>query len=73
MDGIARAYDVDTGEILWRLDTTGVFTTTLGASAQGGSFGGGAGPIAFNGTLLLSSGYGIYLHMPGNLLLNLSR
>ena len=37
----------------------------------GGSFGGGAGPIAFDGLLLLSAGYGLYGHMPGNLLLAL--
>jgi len=32
---------------------------------------GGAGPIADNGLLLLSSGYSLYNHMPGNLLLAL--
>ena len=39
---------------------------------RGGSMGGAAGPIAGGGMLLLSSGYGLYNHMPGNLLLALT-
>jgi polyvinyl alcohol dehydrogenase (cytochrome) len=71
MDGIVRGYDVDSGEEVWRLDSTESFATILGEPTRGGSFGGAAGPVAFNGLLLLSSGYGIYNHMPGNLLLAL--
>ncbi len=73
MDGFARAYDVDNGEIVWELDTTHAFETILGETTRGGSFGGAAGPIAWNGKLALSSGYGIYNHMPGNLLLVLEK
>jgi len=72
MDGIARAYDVASGEILWQIDSTQEFDTVLGQTTRGGSFSGGAGPVAFNGKLALSSGYGIYNHMAGNLLLVLS-
>ena len=72
MDGIARAYAVDSGEILWQLDTTVAFDAVPGKSTRGGSFSGGAGPVAFNGKLVLSSGYGIYNHMPGNLMLVLA-
>jgi polyvinyl alcohol dehydrogenase (cytochrome) len=71
MDGHVRAYRVDTGEIVWILDSTQPFDSVTGRRTHGGSFGGSAGPVAFNGMLLLSSGYGIYNHMPGNLLLML--
>ena len=43
------------------------------AACSDRSFGGAAGPIAFDGKLVLSSGYGIYNHMPGNLLLVLGK
>ncbi len=72
MDGIVRAYATATGEIVWELDTTQAFPTTTGTATRGGSFGGAAGPIAYDGKLVLSSGYGIYNHMPGNLLLVLT-
>lgn len=73
MDGIARAYDISDGKVLWQLDTTAQkWPSVNGEEAMGGSMGGGAGPVAHNGTLILSSGYGIYNHMPGNLLLALS-
>ena len=72
MDGTARAYDLETGEILWEIDSTDSFTTILGEATTGGSFGGSAGPVAYQGNLVLSSGYGIYNHMAGNLLLMLS-
>jgi len=72
MDGVARAYAIDTGKIIWELDTSQQeFTSTLGTLTKGGSMSGGAGPIANNGLLLLSSGYSLYNHMPGNLLLAL--
>jgi polyvinyl alcohol dehydrogenase (cytochrome) len=72
MDGVARAYAIDTGKIVWELDTSQQeFTSTLGTLTKGGSMSGGAGPIADNGLLLLSSGYSLYNHMPGNLLLAL--
>ena len=72
MDGVARAYSIDTGTIIWELDTSEQkFTSTLGTLTKGGSMSGGAGPVANNGLLLLSSGYSLYNHMPGNLLLAL--
>lgn len=71
MDGVLRAYAKDTGKVVWQLDTTQPFTTPGGHTTRGGSFSGGAGPVAFQGGLLVSSGYGIYNHMAGNLLLML--
>ena len=73
MDGIVRAYDLQTGDIVWQLDTTEEFLTISGETSHGGSFGGAAGPLAFDGKLILSSGYGIYNHMAGNLLLVLAK
>ena len=43
--------------------------TITGEKTHGGSFGGASGATANNGLLVLSSGYGLYNHMPGNLLL----
>ena len=72
MDGVLRVHDAETGSVLWELDATKEFTTTTGETTHGGSFGGAAGPIIRNGELAISSGYGIYNHMAGNLLLVLA-
>ncbi len=69
MDGRLRAYDSATGKVVWEVDTTQPWTTVSGAKAQGGSFGGGAGPLVANGKVIAVSGYGIYFHMPGNVML----
>lgn len=69
MDGHLRVYDKLTGKILLDIDTAVPYRTLNGLSANGGSFGGGAGPVFKNGMMFLSSGYGIYFHMPGNVLL----
>jgi polyvinyl alcohol dehydrogenase (cytochrome) len=68
MDGRIRAYEAATGKVLWEYDSTGDVKTTSGAIAHGGSVGGG-GPMVVDGTVYVNSGYGIYWHMPGNLLL----
>ena len=69
MDGRLRAYERSTGKVIWDVDTATVFKTLDGTSARGGSFGGGAGPVLKDGMLFVNSGYGIYFHMPGNVLL----
>lgn len=69
MDGRLRAYDTKTGNVLWEYDTDRNFKTVSGEVAHGGSFGGGSGPIIANGRVYANSGYGIYFHMPGNVLL----
>lgn len=69
MDGRLRAYAADTGEVLWEFDTWRDFDTLSGETARGGSFSGGSGPMVVNGRLYANSGYGIYFHMPGNVLL----
>ncbi len=69
MDGRFRAYSADTGEVLWEIDTHQEFPALHGLAGHGGSFGGGAGPVVHDGVVYASSGYGLYFHMPGNLLM----
>lgn len=69
MDGRLRAYDAASGKVVWEVDTTREWKTVSGEIARGGSFGGGAGPMVVDGKLFAVSGYGLYFHMPGNVLL----
>ncbi|MBS0393176.1 MAG: PQQ-binding-like beta-propeller repeat protein, partial [Proteobacteria bacterium] len=67
LDGMLRAYDVATGRVLWEYDTLQDVKTVSGEVAHGGSMGGG-GPVLYHGTLYVASGYGMYFHLPGNVL-----
>lgn len=69
MDGMLRAYGKSDGKVLWSFDSVREFQTTDGGTARGGSFGGAAGPVFSDGMMFVNSGYGIYFHMPGNVLL----
>jgi polyvinyl alcohol dehydrogenase (cytochrome) len=69
MDGVLRVYDKATGKVRWSYDSVRSFPTTDGGMAQGGSFGGAAGPVFSDGMMFVNSGYGIYFHMPGNVFL----
>ena len=71
MDGRIRAYDSSTGAVLWQYDTTVPVTALGGATVHGGSIGGG-GPVVHDGMVYANSGYGMYFHMPGNLLVAFS-
>jgi len=73
MDGRLRAYDSATGQVLWEVDTDHEWDTLSGETAHGGSFGGGSGPMVVNGRVYANSGYGLYFHMPGNVLLVFGR
>jgi polyvinyl alcohol dehydrogenase (cytochrome) len=68
-DGRLRAYAADSGRVLWQTDTMAAVTTVGGGTASGGSIGGGAGPIAYRGNLIVASGYGFSGRIPGNLML----
>jgi polyvinyl alcohol dehydrogenase (cytochrome) len=68
-DGELRAYNARSGEKLWQYDTARPVLTVGGGSAQGGSIGGGAGPLVLGGTLIVESGYGFAGRMPGNVML----
>lgn len=69
MDGMLRVHDSETGKVLWEYDTDREFPTISGAVGHGGSFSGGSGTIVYKGQIFTNSGYGIYNHMPGNVLL----
>ncbi len=68
MDGRLRIYSGDDGKLLWELNTLVDFETVSGEKAHGGSFSGG-GPVVADGMIYVNSGYGMYFHMPGNVLL----
>jgi polyvinyl alcohol dehydrogenase (cytochrome) len=68
LDGHLRIHAADTGELLWDLDSVQDFETVSGEVARGGSFSGGGAAIA-DGMIYINSGYGLYNHMPGNVLL----
>jgi polyvinyl alcohol dehydrogenase (cytochrome) len=69
MDGHLRAFDVANGKVLWDADTNTPFTTVSGLAAHGGSMAGGAAPLAYDGMVIVNSGYGGLGKMPGNVLL----
>jgi polyvinyl alcohol dehydrogenase (cytochrome) len=69
MDGHLRAFDAATGKVLWDADTNAPFTTVSGLAAHGGSMAGGAAPLAYDGMVIVNSGYGGLGKMPGNVLL----
>jgi len=68
-DGYLRIHDAISGELLWETDTNREYTTVNGAVASGGSMGGGAGPVMYDGLLVMNSGYGFAGKMRGNVLL----
>ncbi len=68
MDGVLRAYDVETGRVVWSFDTAREFETVNNVAARGGSMD-GAGPVVAGGMVYVTSGYSIFGGMPGNVLL----
>jgi len=71
LDGHVRAYSVETGKVVWDVDTVRDFTTTDGTRARGGSLD-VAGPVVAGGVLYVMSGYALYAAIPGNVLLAFS-
>ena len=68
LDGFIRAYDRDSGKKLWEFDSTPEILAINGIMGNGGSIS-GAGPVIAYGHLVINSGYGLYNHEAGNLLL----
>lgn len=68
LDGWLRVHERTTGKIVWSMDTTQKFTSFNGIEGHGGSIN-GLGAVAHDGLIYLPSGYGIYDHMPGNVLI----
>jgi polyvinyl alcohol dehydrogenase (cytochrome) len=67
-DGTLRAYSTLNGAILWEVDTNREFETLNGVAAKGASML-GPGPVAVDGMLYVSSGYGAFGGRAGNVLL----
>lgn len=68
LDGHVRAYDGEDGRVLWDYDTNRSFQTVNGVEASGGGMS-GAGATVAQGHVIINSGYGLYFHEPGNVLL----
>lgn len=67
-DGGLRAYDSNTGKVLWTYDTNRSFETVNGITANGGSMD-GPGPVIANGMVYVTAGNGGPFGRPGNVLL----
>lgn len=71
VDGHLRAYSNRDGDVIWDFDTVREFLGTNGITGRGGSID-GPGPAIARGMLLVSSGYGTWGGLPGNVLLAFS-
>ncbi len=71
LDGHARAYHAQTGDIIWEYDTKRSFETINGVEGRGGAID-GPGPVIADGMVFFNSGYGLFGQMPGNVLLAFS-
>lgn len=68
LDGHIRAYQAESGEILWDFNTAIPFQTVDGIAGEGGAIDGPA-PVISRGMLFVNSGYGMFGQKPGNVLL----
>jgi polyvinyl alcohol dehydrogenase (cytochrome) len=68
LDGKIRAYQSDSGEILWQTETATSFDTDNGVAGHGGAID-VAGQVLAGGWLYVLSGYSMFGQLPGNVLL----
>ncbi len=68
LDGHIRAYSASDGVILWDYNTVKDFETVNGIKGRGGSID-GPSPVVSGKRLFVSSGYGMFGEIPGNVLL----
>ena len=68
LDGRIRAYDIDSGEILWQVETAVPFDATNGIKGHGGAID-VAGQVVAGDWLYVMSGYSMFGQLPGNMLL----
>jgi polyvinyl alcohol dehydrogenase (cytochrome) len=69
LDGILRAFDASSGDILWEVETNRPFEAVNGIDAEGGSFD-SDGPVIVGDRLLVTSGYDKWGQKFGNVLLS---
>lgn len=67
-DGHLRGYSAATGDVIWDVDTAREYDAVNGGKARGGSLD-VTGPVIAGGMLYITSGYGQWGGMPGNVLL----
>ena len=63
-----RAFDAETGKVIWQYDTVRDYTTVNGAIGRGGAID-AAGPVIVDGWVYIMSGYSKWGGLPGNVLL----
>ena len=68
LDGTLYTIDAKTGKLLWSYQTAKTYETSNGVPGKGGSIEANA-ITAANGLLLVTSGYGQFGEIPGNVLL----
>ena len=68
LDGILRAYDTHTGEVLWQTQTAKEFSGVNGIDGKGGAID-VDGAVIGDGMLFIHSGYSMFGQLPGNVLL----
>ncbi len=68
LDGRFRAYASTSGKVLWSVDTTRDVPAVGGVTGHGGGMS-GPGAVIAKGNVIANSGYGLYYHSPGNLLM----
>jgi polyvinyl alcohol dehydrogenase (cytochrome) len=71
LDGWLRAFDANSGHLLWEFDTAKSYTTVNAVQAEGGSLDLGGATFA-DGMMFINSGYGRLVGHPGNVLLAFS-
>ena len=68
LDGKVRAYDLQSGEVLWQTETAKRFDTSNGVSGHGGAID-VSGQVIAGEWLYVQSGYSMFGQLPGNVLL----
>ncbi len=68
LDGRIRAYDIETGRVLWQAETAKAFSADNGINGHGGAID-VSGQTLAGGWLYVQSGYSMFGQLPGNVLL----
>ncbi len=71
VDGHLRAYNTETGEVVWDYNADQEYEAVNGVKTRGGSFD-GPGPTIVDGMIYVNSGYGLWGGMSGNALIGFS-
>jgi polyvinyl alcohol dehydrogenase (cytochrome) len=68
LNGVLRAYDIETGEVLWKTESAIPLQGVNGINGHGGSVD-VSGQVIAGDWVYLQSGYSMFGQLPGNLLL----